>query len=73
MSEPESAPGESRRREKAWAVVRIALGLAQIMAATVTFVLLVQTGVNEWSMGLTAATGLLVLLSKWLFRDSRGG
>jgi hypothetical protein len=68
MAEAEKPGG----REKGWAVVRVGLGLAQVMAATVTLVLLVQTGANEWSLGAVTLTGLLVLLSKCLFRGSRG-
>ena len=73
MAGADPSPEKPRSREKVWAVVRIVLGLAQVMSATFTFVLLVQMGVNEWSLGAIGITGLLVLLSKWLFRDSRGG
>jgi hypothetical protein len=69
MGKPEKPGG----REKAWAIVRIGLGLAQVIAATFAVALLFQTGANEWSLGAVAVAGLLVLLSKWLFRASREG
>ena len=60
-----SAAGE----KKGWAVVRVLLGFAQVVAATTTAILLFQTGVN-W---LTAAGGLvtmvLLLTSRLLFHN----
>jgi hypothetical protein len=58
-------PGGGRWR----AVARIALGLAQVMAATVTLYLLTSTGTSTLTYGAAAVAGLLVLLSKVLFRD----
>lgn len=49
-------------------VVRIALGIGQIMGATVSLILLLQTGVNGLSVSATVLTGLLTLASKLLFR-----
>lgn len=55
--------------KKGWAVVRVLLGFAQVVAATTTAILLFQTGVN-W---LTAAGGLLtmalLLTSRLLFHS----
>ncbi len=62
-----SAPTPAERR---WAVVRILLGTAQVMGATVSAYLLLQTGTNAWSLGAVTVTGLLVVLSKLLFRGS---
>jgi hypothetical protein len=57
---------EDRRR----AIVRILLGTAQIMTAAVSAYLLLQTGINEWSLVAVVVTALLVALSKTLFRGS---
>jgi hypothetical protein len=56
--------------ERRWAVVRVVLGTAQVMAATVSAYLLLRTGTNEWSVGALIVTALLVAMSKWLFRGS---
>jgi hypothetical protein len=50
--------------------VRIALGLAQVMAATATAYLLVVTGVSTLTAWAIAGTALLVVLSKLLFRGT---
>jgi hypothetical protein len=62
--------GRPTSNERRWAVVRIILGTAQVMAATVSAYLLLRTGTNEWSVGALIVTALLVALSKWLFRGS---
>jgi hypothetical protein len=62
------APGPTGR-EKWWRLVRITLGLAQIMAATATAYLLAVTGVTNLTLWALAGTGLLVVLSKLLFRE----
>jgi hypothetical protein len=59
---------QSAGRDQAWAVARVALGLVQVVAATVALVLLAQAGVNWASLGAAGAAGLLVLVSKLLFR-----
>ena len=43
--------------KKTWAVVRVVLGFAQVVAATTTAILLFRTGIN-W---LTATGGLLTM------------
>jgi hypothetical protein len=53
--------------EKAWAVVRVILGQAQMMGAIASFCLLVQTGVNALSLGAVVVTGLLTTTSMLLF------
>ena len=66
-------PGEQpTAREKAWAVVRIVLGLAQVMGATVSVYCLIQTGTSTLTVVSVAITGLLVVLSKLLFRGPGG-
>jgi hypothetical protein len=62
-------PGPTAR-DKWWALVRIALGVAQVMAATATAYLLVVTGVSTLSVWAIAGTALLVVLSKLLFRGT---
>jgi len=58
-------------RERGWAVVRFALGTAQILGVTAALVLLVQTGVNPWSFGATAVTCALTTTSVMLFGSRR--
>ena len=56
-------------KKKVWAVVRLLLGFAQVVAAMTTAILLFQTGIN-W---LTATGGLLtmvlLLTSRLLFHN----
>ncbi len=62
-------PQEPTASERAWAVVRIILGLLQVMAATISLYLLVEMGANGVTLLAAGVTGLLVLMSKWLFRE----
>jgi hypothetical protein len=55
--------------KKPWAVIRIALGLAQVMAATGSLVFLLQTGMSALAVTATFATVLFVVASKLLFRE----
>jgi hypothetical protein len=48
--------------------VRVALGLGQVMAATVTLVLLLAFGTAWPTLAAAGVAGLLVLTSKLLFR-----
>lgn len=50
-----------------WAVVRIGLGLAQVMGATVILYALVQTGISALTIGATVVTLGFIVLSKLLF------
>ena len=54
--------------ERRWAVVRLILGQLQMMGAVVSFVLLLQTGINRLSLGAVVVTSLLTGLSLLLFR-----
>ncbi len=60
--------GGPNTKEKARAVVRIALGTAQVMAATVILVLLIETGASSLTVVATVITLLLVVVSRTLFR-----
>jgi hypothetical protein len=57
---------------KAWAAVRLALGLAQMGGAAASVTLLARTGMNEWSLSAVALTCLLTTVSVLLF-GRRGG
>jgi hypothetical protein len=59
-------PSASERR---WAVVRIVLGLGQVMAATATLCFLLLTGASVLTTIGVAVAGSLFCLSKWLFRS----
>jgi len=58
------------RRQRCMAIVRVTLGTSQIIAATVTLVLLLQTGVNQLSLTAVLITVLLTLASKLFFREA---
>lgn len=65
-------PDKPTTKEKIRAVGQIALGLAQVMAATVAIYLLVTTGINDWSISAAALTGLLIVTSRIFFGGGRG-
>ncbi len=58
--------------KRTWAIVRVLLGFAQVVAATTTAILMFQTGIN-W---LTATGGfltmVLLLTSRLLFHNLPG-
>lgn len=56
------------RTSRAAAVSRIILGLAQMFGATFSAVLVLRTGVNAASLGATAITVMLTVLSRVLFK-----
>ncbi len=62
---PEQQPTAKDRRR---AMLRILLGLAQIMAATVGLVLLLTTGMALATLVAVGGAGLLVAASRILFR-----
>jgi hypothetical protein len=64
-----ASEGRSSGREKVWAVPRVALGVALVMCATIWLTLLLQTGTGAVSIGAVAVTGLLVVVSRLLFRE----
>ena len=57
--------------ERAWAVVRLILGLGQMMGAVMSFYLLIATGVNELSIACVVVTCLLTTISVVLFGGRR--
>jgi hypothetical protein len=66
-------PDKPRTKEKIWAVFQIALGIAQVIGATVALYLLVQIGINEWSISAAGLTRLLTVTSRILFVGGRNG
>jgi hypothetical protein len=59
-------------KEKAWAVVRLVLGQAQMIGAVVALYLLIQTGMNALSLGAVVVTCLFTTISVLLFRGQEG-
>ena len=57
-------------RERKWAVVRIALGILQVIGATATVFLLLKTGTNTLTIGAAGVTTALTLTSILLFRGT---
>ena len=72
MGDTESSDERPTIREKAWGVVRIVLGLAQVIGATASAYVLVQTGLSTLTLVAVVITGLLVVVSNLLFRDPDG-
>jgi aquaporin Z len=62
-----AAVKEERRREIVWAVVRLALGLIQIVGATASVLLLISTGPSRLTLFAVIVTGLFTLGSRILF------
>lgn len=59
------------RSKVAWTVVRVILGLAQMVGASASLILLLLTGVNAWSIGGAVITSIITLTSILLFRSCR--
>jgi membrane protein YdbS with pleckstrin-like domain len=55
--------------DRQWAIVRMILGLAQVMGAAGSLGLLLATGMNRWSLAAAAATCLFTIVSVFLFGD----
>lgn len=64
-TEPPDGQGNFRDRVRAF---RIVLGLARVMGATVSLYFHLATGTSSLTVWAVAVTGLLVVLSKLLFR-----
>lgn len=64
----EPAEAMPRQVKRAW--LRLLFGQLQIIGATAGLVLLFQTGVNAWTIGVVAATGVVSIISRLLFRRS---
>lgn len=72
MQRPEAKPEPAEPNQRRWAMVRLVLGQAQIIGATMTLYFLVKTGESAltfWSAGITAA---FTLTSRVLFKGRRG-
>jgi hypothetical protein len=68
MREKEQTESDrTTRTERAWAVFRVALGVAQVMAATVTLVFLIRTGTTGLTTAATVITLFFFVVSKTLF------
>jgi hypothetical protein len=52
-------------RRRAW--IRLQLGTIQITGATMALMLLVQSGINRFSLGAVVLTGCVSVLSRLLF------
>jgi membrane protein YdbS with pleckstrin-like domain len=63
------AAESAERRKRVWAIVRIALGMIQVMGATATVYWFALTGVNILSLGGMAVTSVALIASRLLFRD----
>ena len=61
----------TRKREIAWAIVRLILGLIQIVGATAGLVFLIGTGASRITFAVVGITGLFTVLSRILFGDRR--
>ena len=62
-------------REVSWAIVRMILGLTQIVGATASFILLIASGLNRLTYATVTMTTVVTILSRILFshRASRVG
>jgi aquaporin NIP len=54
-------------RERWWAIIRLALGIIQIIGAIISFVLLLRTGVSKLSIGACVVTTFFTLMSRLVF------
>ena len=63
------AHSDSSALQPRWRVVlRLVLGQAQVIGATITLVLLIQGGVSDRAIWVVVLTGLVSLISILLFR-----
>jgi hypothetical protein len=69
MTDHESEPVTGKQR--AWAVVRVILGLLQMMGAVVSAYLLLQTGVNPLSLAAVVLTCFFTSVSVLLFGSAK--
>ena len=53
--------------ERKWAIVRLVLGLAQVVGAVVSLALLIRTGATAEALTAVAVTGLCTTVSVLLF------
>ncbi len=50
-----------------WVLVRLVLGLAQMVGAVTALIFLAQTGLSSWTLSATIVTGALTTISVLLF------
>ena len=67
MSKEEEKHNPPSQGEKWWAVVRLVLGLLQVIGATVSVSMLIQLGVTAESLSAVALTCLLTTISVIIF------
>jgi hypothetical protein len=67
LDNPDPQTGHGSGASKTWAVGRMVLGLAQMMGAVIAAYLLLQTGMNEWSLTAVVLTCGLTAISVRLF------
>ena len=73
MTKPHDDVDPQRRSERRWAIVRIVLGIAQIMVATFAAMVLLTHGVDQIAIGAGAVALLLIVTSRMLFwKQGRG-
>lgn len=71
MPNPDSINAVEATSQRKWAVVRLILGQAQVIGATITLVLLIQTGSSVLTLRAAIVTALLTLASVLLFKSGR--
>ncbi len=64
-------PGTVSASERRWALLRLALGTAQVFGASASIVLLFLTGVNAWSLITVVLTCVFTTVSVLLFGNRR--
>ena len=64
---------DQAREERARAFLRIGFGAAQLLGATMSGVLLLETGVTRWSLLAVILTCVLTTVSVLVFGDRRRG
>jgi hypothetical protein len=68
--QPPSSPALARRQH-AWMVVRLILGLAQMVGALLALTLLLLTGMNAYALTVVVRTSLCTTVSVLLFGSWR--
>ena len=69
MRDASESGGEDEVRRRRWAVVRLVLGQAQILGATMTMVFLLQTGESRLTYWTAGVSALITLASIVLFKS----
>ena len=56
-------------KERQWVMIRLVLGITQIIGATISLVLLIRTGVSKLSIGACVVTTFFTIMSRLLCLD----